>query len=76
MPTVLRQDGFEFVIRLNDHEPMHVHAYKGDGEAKIKLSPVALVGVWEMKKSDARKAKRIVAENQDYLIQKWRGIHG
>jgi hypothetical protein len=29
-----------------------------------------------MKKSDARKAKRIVAENQDYLIQKWRELHG
>ena len=54
MPTVLRQDGFEFVIYTNDHEPMHVHAYKGDGEAKIELSPVA----------------------QDYLIQKWREIHG
>lgn len=76
MPTVLRQDGFEFVIYTNDHEPMHIHAYKGDGEAKIELSPVAVVGVWEMKKSDARKAKRIVAENQDYLIQKWREIHG
>jgi hypothetical protein len=76
MPTVLRQDGFEFVIYTNDHEPMHVHAYKGDGEAKIELSPVAIVGVWEMKKSDARKAKRNVAENQDYLIQKWREIHG
>ena len=76
MPTVLRQDGFEFVIYTNDQEPRHVHAYKGDGEAKIELSSVAMVGVWEMKKSDARKAKRIVAENQDYLIQKWREIHG
>jgi hypothetical protein len=76
MPTVLRQDGFEFVIYTNDHEPVHVHAYKGDGEAKIELSPVAVVGVWEMKKSDARRAKCIVAENQDYLIQKWREIHG
>ena len=76
MPTVLRQDGFEFVIYTNDHEPMHVHAYKDDGEAKIELSPVAVVGVWEIKKADARKAKHIVAENQDYLIQKWREIHG
>jgi hypothetical protein len=40
------------------------------------LSPVAVVGVWGMKKSDARKAKAIVGENQDYLIQKWREIHG
>ncbi|MFL6277005.1 MAG: DUF4160 domain-containing protein [Blastocatellia bacterium] len=72
----MRQDGFEFVIYTNDHEPMHVHAYKGDGEAKIELSSVVVVGVWEMKKSDARKAKHIVAENQDDLIQQWREIHG
>jgi hypothetical protein len=76
MPTVLRQDGFEFVIYPNDHTPMHVHVFKGDGEAKINLSPVTIIAAWGMGKSDARKAKRITVENQDYLIEKWREIHG
>jgi hypothetical protein len=76
MPTVLRQDGFEFVIYPNDHTPMHVHVFKGDGEAKINLSPVTVVAAWSLGKSDTRKAKRLTVENQDYLIEKWREIHG
>ena len=37
MPTVLRLDGFEVRIYLNDHEPAHVHVFRAGGEAKIKL---------------------------------------
>ena len=73
---MLRQDGFEFVIYSNDHTPMHVHVFKGDGEAKINLLSVIVVESWNMKKSDARKAKRIAVEYQIFLIEKWREIHG
>ena len=76
MPTVLRQDGFEFVIYPNDHTPMHVHVFKSDGEVKINLLPVTVVESWNMKKSNARKAKRIAVEHQNFLIEKWREIHG
>ena len=76
MPTVLRQDGFEFVIYPNDHTPMHVHVFKSDGEVKINLLPVTVVESWNMKKSDARKAKGLAIEYQDFLIEKWREIHG
>ncbi|MEK6285320.1 MAG: DUF4160 domain-containing protein [Acidobacteriota bacterium] len=64
------------MIRSNDHEPAHVHAFKGDGEAKINLDPVEVKQVWNMKRQVARKAKRIVSENQEYLLQKWEEIHG
>ena len=76
MPTVLRQDGFEFVIYTNDHTPMHVHVFKGDDEVKINLLPVTVVESWNMKKSDARKAKQITIKQQDFLIEMWREIHG
>ena len=76
MPTVLRQEGYEIVIRSNDHAPAHVHAFEGDGEAKINLNPVAVKQVWNMKRQVARNAKRIVAENQEYLLHRWEEIHG
>lgn len=38
MPTVLRQNGFEFVIYLNDHEPMHVHVFYQGNEAIINFA--------------------------------------
>ncbi len=76
MPTVLRQEGYEIVIRSNDHWPAHVHAFEGDGEAKIDLNPVEVKQVWNMKRQVARNAKRIVSENQEYLLQRWEEIHG
>jgi hypothetical protein len=76
MPTVLRESGVEVVIYLNDHLPAHVHAFAGGGEAKINLDPVEVVQVWKMSKATARKAKRVVVEHQDYLLEKWEEING
>ena len=76
MPIVLSVDGYDVVIRTNDHEPPHVHVFKGDGEAKINISPVELVAVWNMKKQVARRARSIVEGNQEFLLERWRDIHG
>jgi hypothetical protein len=53
-----------------------VHVFKAEGEVKIELDPVVVVGIWRMKKKDARHAKRIARENQAYLLDKWREING
>lgn len=44
MPTVLRRDGFRFMIYQGDaeHEPAHVHAVKAGTEVVILLAPVAV----------------------------------
>jgi hypothetical protein len=76
MPTVLRRDGFEFVIYLDDHNPPHVHVFKADGEGKIELDPIVVAGVWRMKRNDVRNAKHIASENQTYLPDRWREING
>ncbi len=76
MPAVLRRDGFEFVIYFDDHNPPHVHVFKADGEAKIELDPVIVVGVWRMKRKDVRNAKSITIENHAYLLDRWREING
>lgn len=81
MPTVWRQDGFEFVIRTNEprFEPPHVHVIKAGGEVKITLgdedTPPEIVGLW-MRDKDAATALTMVAERQDYFRGAWRGIHG
>jgi hypothetical protein len=76
MPTVLRQEGCEIVIYLNDHLPPHVHAFIGGGEAKINLDPVEVAQAWKMNKATVRKAKRVVVENQLYLLERWEEING
>lgn len=81
MPTVLRQGGFDFVIRTNEprFEPPHVHVIKAGGEVKISLgdheTPPEIVGIW-MRDKDAETALLIVAERQDYFLGAWKGIHG
>jgi hypothetical protein len=79
MVTVYRAHGFNIVIFLNDHEPAHVHVF-GDGEAKINLLGAGgapeLVWVEGMKRGDVRRVMRIVVEQQDHLLARWRDIHG
>ena len=63
------------MIYVDDHEPAHVHVFKGDTKAKINLRPVALVRT-DMKARDARKAIAITEDEQEFLWEKWIEIHG
>jgi hypothetical protein len=76
MPTILRQDGFAFMIFTNDHEPPHVHVCKGGAEAVINLDPVSIRENYRMAKKELRKAKDIVEANRSELLQAWEEIHG
>lgn len=80
MPTVLRKDGFNFVIYTDDHEPAHTHVKRAGKEVVINLGdentkPYVRENLG-MNTKNRRKALGIAAENQDYLIEKWREIHG
>ena len=75
MPTIINQDGFSVRIRTNDHEPMHVHIFKADGEAKINIENAEVVRIWNMSAKDVRKAEIVVAENAEVLAKKWCEIH-
>ena len=70
MPTVLHIHGFRFIIWPSDHEPPHVHVFRGDGEAKIILgseerAPVLLM-VYGMTKREARQAWELTAEGHSF----------
>lgn len=79
MVTVHREGGFRVIIFTQDHNPAHVHVI-GDGHAKINLigpdGAPELVWTDGMTKAEARKAVRIVVEQQAALIARWRTIHG
>jgi len=79
MVTVYRGRGMRAVIFLDDHEPAHVHAF-GDGQAKINLlgkdGLPKLVWADGMKRSEVRRAMKIVIERQAEFLAKWKEIHG
>jgi len=79
MATVYRGEGLRIVIFLDDHEPAHVHVF-GDGHAKFNLSgphgEPELVWSIGMNRGEARKAFRLVREQQLALLRDWERIHG
>ncbi len=80
MPNVLRQEGFSFMIYVDDHEPMHTHVKKAGKEVIINLGDAnTKPDVREnngMSLKERRKALQIAGEQQANLIERWREIHG
>jgi hypothetical protein len=75
MPTIWSERGFEFMIHTNDHEPVHVHAYKAGGVALINVVDLELRKVINMKKQDVRLAMRIIATQREFFLREWKRIH-
>lgn len=66
--------GFKIIIPVNDHEPKHVHLFKGtDDFAKIEIETLRVVRLY-LKKNELKQAIEIIKKNQEYLIQKWNEI--
>ena len=80
MPTVLRKNGFQVIIWTNDHEPMHVHVFKAEGELVINLgngkAEISIRENYGMRNTDLRRALSLISRNHDLLLEKWREIHG
>jgi hypothetical protein len=82
VPTVLRVEGFRVVIYLppREHEPPHVHVWKGAAEVVIDLATPqrrqTIRRVSRMRTSDVVKAFWIVEAHTDYLMKCWRKYHG
>jgi len=66
--------GFKIIIPVNDHEPKHVHVFKGDNDfAKIEIETLKITRFY-LKKNEIKQAVDIIRENQEYLIQQWNEI--
>jgi hypothetical protein len=80
MAVVHRERGFRVIIWPNDHRPAHVHVENGEAEAVFYLGDdrtmPSLRENRRMRRKDLVRALKIVCEQQDLLLQKWREIHG
>ncbi|MGI9139490.1 MAG: DUF4160 domain-containing protein [Gemmatimonadaceae bacterium] len=80
MPTVYRREGFEFRIYPADHDPPHVHAWRAGTFVKIGIGDTHQapypIGVTGMRTPDARRAIRIVEDQQEMFLERWREVHG
>jgi len=76
MPTVLRKNGFEVMIYTQDHIPAHVHVWRAGGEIVVNIATLEITRAEGISRRNSAKAVEIVEENQQYLLERWHGIHG
>jgi hypothetical protein len=80
MPTILRQSGFEFIIRTHDHLPPHIHVLYGGTEVLINLGTSDnLPSIREVRRMSNRNISRallITIQNNEIFLGRWREIHG
>lgn len=77
MPTVLRVGAYRFFFYANDREePPHVHVEKEDNIAKYWLDPLRLQSSGGFNRLELMKARNIIAENNQELIEAWHEYFG
>jgi hypothetical protein len=81
MPTIYREGSFRVVLYpgSREHGPPHVHVFDASGEVVVLLGDdvgPALREVRGMREMGARRAVRIVEENQQAFLHHWRRYHG
>lgn len=70
-PTLLRQDGYQFVVFPNDHPPAHVHVRRAGKVARIQLDPVELMDNYGYNSREISKILQIVQDNQGIFWAGW-----
>ena len=72
MPTVLRSGPYQFRFYASDRaEPAHVHVLRDNREAKLWLNPVRIARSKRFGPSEISRIKRIVIDNEEYLLGRW-----
>ncbi|MGB2823531.1 MAG: DUF4160 domain-containing protein [Phycisphaerae bacterium] len=81
MPTILMVRGWRVFFYSNEgHEPIHVHAQKGDAECKVWL----LVDTYDIEEAWShnltprlrREVRKIVFDHFDLILEEWEGYFG
>ena len=74
MPEVFRFYGFSFFFYSREHEPPHIHVEGNDGMAKFDWDGKEFILVEKegIKANDFRKIKKVVDENADIILKRWK----
>ena len=72
MPKLLTIEGFRFFFFSREgNEPPHVHVEKGDGYAKLWLSPVALSYARGLTRAETRRIRELTHEHAEDFLKRW-----
>ena len=75
MPKIYEYFGFIFLFYANDHEPIHVHAEKGDMECKfwllIEEVEIKEAFSYNLTPSAKKEVKKIIYQHFDLIVESW-----
>jgi hypothetical protein len=72
VPRIFEKDGYVFFFYSNDHEPIHVHVRKGNGEAVFLVEDEVFLRESEgLKVAELAKAEYFAEENRELIIRSW-----
>jgi hypothetical protein len=74
-PTILRREGYQVKIYLNDHPPAHVHVAHAGNEARIGLVPVEVKNNWGFNTREIGRILAIIHESKEFLLAEWDRYH-
>ncbi len=74
MPEVFRFHGFSFFFYSKEHEPLHVHVEGNGGMAKFVWNGTdfELSERQKIKTNDYKKIKKVIDENADLIVMRWK----
>ena len=76
MPTLLRVEGFRFFFFSNEgQEPPHVHVSKGDGIAKLWLTPLQLAYARGLTPAELRRVRELTRDHVFDFLERWHEVH-
>jgi hypothetical protein len=76
MPTLLRVEGFPFFFFSNEgQEPPHVHVSKGDGVAKLWLTPLQLAYARGLTPAELRRVRELTRDHVFRFLERWYEVH-
>ena len=72
MPRIFEKDGYIFFFYSNDHEPIHVHVRKENGEAVFIVEDDIVLRESEgLKIVELAKAEFLAEANRELIIRTW-----
>ncbi len=72
VPRIFEKDGYIFFFYSNDHEPIHVHVRKGNGEAVFLVEDEVFLRESEgLKVAELAKAESLAEANRALIIRSW-----
>ena len=75
MGEIYRIGKIKFSIISGDHNPSHVHIYSNGNTAKIGIDDGECYFARGFSQKELNHLEKIVKENKDFFIMKWREIN-